>query len=111
VFLPMLEEDAVERAQEMAITLRDRRVTQLWDPERKMGELLSRTLGLSETAWDVYLLYPPGPVWEDGAPPRPAFWMHQLDSDSGADLSNRLDASEFSNEVGRLLGRETAASP
>jgi hypothetical protein len=106
----MLEEDAVEPARDLALTLQDRRVTQLWDPERKLGELVSRTLGLSETAWDAYILYPPGPVWEDGAPPRPAFWMHQLGSDSGADPSNRLDAAEFSNEVGRLLQEEIAAS-
>lgn len=103
MFLPMLEEDAAGPAREMALTLQDSRVTQLWDQERKLGELVSRTLGLSETAWDVYLLYPPGAVWEGSGLPRPSFWMHQLDSDSGADLGNRLDAVKFSDEVGRLL--------
>ena len=99
----MLEKDAVESARDLALALQDRRVTQLWDPERKLGELVSRTLGLSETAWDVYLLYPPGAVWEGRGLPRPSFWMHQLGSDSGADPGNRLDAAEFSDEVGLLL--------
>jgi hypothetical protein len=85
VFLPMLEGDERAAAVAQAAELNDPRVAQLWDPERDMGELSARTLGLSSTAWDVYLVYPPGVTWDAEIPPLPTFWMHQLPSEIGAD--------------------------
>ena len=35
-------------------------------------------LGISEPAWDIYMVYPPGVRWEAELPPVPAYWMHQL---------------------------------
>ena len=32
-----------------------------------------------QVAWDVYLVYKPGVKWEGPRPPRPTFWMHQLE--------------------------------
>jgi hypothetical protein len=29
-------------------------------------------------AWDVYLVYPPGVEWNGRTPPRPGYFMHQL---------------------------------
>ena len=71
--------------------------------------LLSVTLGLSQAAWDVYLIYPPGVTWPPGvawngdAPPKPAYWMHQLPERYGVGDAPRLDPEKFHTEVKREL--------
>ena len=95
----MLEGDGQAAAVAQAAELNDGRVAQLWDPDRVMGELSARTLGLSSTAWDVYLVYPAGVTWASETPPYPGFWMHQLPSESGADQSLRLDPEALSEAV------------
>ena len=101
----MLDGDDRAAAVAQAAELNDPRVAQLWDPERVMGELSASTLGLSSTAWDVYLVYPPGVTWDTESPPHPAFWMHQLPSEIGADQSLRLDA----DALGRAIERAVAS--
>ena len=103
IFLPMLDGDDRAAAVAQAEELNDGRVDQLWDPDRVMGELSARTLGLSSTAWDVYLVYTAGVTWDSETPPYPAFWMHQLPSEYGADQRLRLDAIALSNEVRRIV--------
>ena len=49
-------------------------------------------------------LYPPGVTWDEDQPPDPAFWMHQLPADSGADRDLVLYPSRFAQELLRLLG-------
>ena len=39
-----------------------------------------QVLGISERAWDVFLIYPPGVRWEGELPPAPFYWEHQLGS-------------------------------
>lgn len=57
---------------------------------------------MTTDVWDVYLLYPPGVRWEGSTPPRPAFWMHQLEA-----LWNRpipaLDGAVFAARARALL--------
>jgi hypothetical protein len=64
---------------------------------RRMG-----TLDLHDIAWDVYLAYKPGIKCEAQQPPRPTFWMHQLE---GADPKLRLceNPTRLNVEVGKLL--------
>jgi hypothetical protein len=102
VWEPMRDGDTPATAAEQAEEVRDPRISQGWDGRRDLGKLFGATLDLHETAWDVYLIYKPGIIWEGLQPPHPTFWMHQLD---GADPSLLLCAnpSRLSAEVGKLL--------
>jgi len=102
-WLPMLEGDDAEAARRQSELVREGRVTKGWDGERRIGDLFAQTLGLRSTAWDVYLLYPPGVRWDDREPPQPAFWMHQLPEALGADSKLFLDADRLARELRRLL--------
>jgi hypothetical protein len=99
----MLPEDSAETALTQSQVFQDRRVVQGWDAERRIGDLFANTLKLTRTAWDVYLLYPPGVTWKGNEPPLPAFWMHQLPSSWGADQELRLNSGTLSHELSNLL--------
>ncbi len=103
VWIPMLPEDDAEAAAEAAVPEDPRRLLQGWDAGRRIGNLFEQSLALTRTAWDVYLVYAPGVVWEGDLPPAPSFWMHQLDLDSGAAPALWLDPAALAREVGRLL--------
>ena len=107
-WLPMLPDDNAEAAQTRSELFGDARVTQGWDAQREVGNLFSQMLGLQGTAWDIYLLYPPGVRWDGEEPPQPAFWMHQLPEVVGADRSRFLDPDKLANELRGLL--ESAAA-
>ncbi len=104
VWLPMMRNDSLERADAQAVPFGDLSLVHVWDAERQVGNLYSKTLGLQSTAWDFYFLYPPGVTWDGDEPPQPAFWMHQLPASSGADRDLVLYPSRFSQELLRLLG-------
>lgn len=73
----MLRSDDREAALSGSAEFNDHRVSYYWDPDRAAGKSFKMTLGLWQTAWDVYLLFKPGALWEDEAP-LPDYWMHQL---------------------------------
>jgi len=102
VWEPMLDGDSPKTATQQADTIYDARITQGWNDDKEVGKLFGATLGLHDIAWDVYLLYKPGIKWEAQQPPRPTFWMHQLE---GADPNLLLceDPARLSAEVGKLL--------
>ena len=99
---PMLDGDSPKTATQQADTIHDARITQGWNDGKDVGQLFGATLGLRDIAWDVYLLYKPEITSEAEQPPRPTFWMHQLE---GADPSLLLceDPTRLSAEVGKLL--------
>jgi hypothetical protein len=103
VWLPMLAADSPAAAGAASRTFRDDRVRHGWDADRALGAAFARTLGLSVTAWDVYLVYAAGAVWTGDDPPAPDFWMHQLDAASGAHPDRWLDAHALARETARLL--------
>ncbi len=103
VFLPMLEDDNQRTAMAQSQSLTDERVLQAWDPAAEMGALLTATLGMTETAWDVYLVYPPGVTWDQDAPPEPTYWMHQLSEQYGVGDAPMLDPEKLRDEVKRQL--------
>lgn len=81
----MLETDDLPSANQREGIFRDHHFTHRWDADRILGSLLSRTLNLKRSvAWDVYLAYPPGHIWDVELPSAPEFWMHQLDGDDPA---------------------------
>jgi hypothetical protein len=56
----------------------DARLQHFWDGGSVLMNAYQQVLGLSEDAWDVYLVYGPETRWEGDVPPTPRFWMHQL---------------------------------
>ena len=77
LWVPMfrgMERDVPTASREMP----DARVAHYWDGESVTVKGYRETLALSEDAWDIFLIYPPGATWDADIPPVPAFWMHQL---------------------------------
>lgn len=75
----MLTADDLDAAIAQEALFKDERVSQYWDSERVLGQLVSQTLKLASlVAWDIYLLYSPGAMWKGERIPTPDFWMHQL---------------------------------
>jgi len=103
VWLPMMGNDSVERADSQAAFFEDPGVVHVWDAERRFGDLLAKTLRLKSTVWDCYFLYPAGVTWDE-EPPKPAFWMHQLPAASGADRELVLHPTRLLQECMKLLG-------
>ena len=52
-----------------------------------------------DLAWDIYLLYEPGPIWE-GKPPDPTLWMQNRNLSHGTKYSQQL----LERELVRLIG-------
>ncbi len=82
----------------------DPRVAHFWDAAGRALVAFRAPLAIDQDAWDVYLLYPPGVRWDGEAPPRPAFWMHQLDALRGGPIPP-LDAARFAARARALLPR------
>ena len=106
VWVPMMDADTVDEARKEAARFFDDRVTHLWDGQRMVGDAFADTLGLTGTAWDVYLLYPAGVRWESALPPAPEFWMHQLPSVTHASAERLLMPGVFAAEARTLLGSD-----
>lgn len=102
VWESMREGDNPAAATEQAETVRDPRITQGWNESRNVGKLFGETLDLHDIAWDVYLVYKPGIKWEAQQPPRPTFWMHQLE-DADSKLLLCENPTRINVEVGKLL--------
>lgn len=110
VWLPMLASDSESAAGAQAGRFVDARVAQQWDGERRSGKSVAKTLRLKGNAWDVYMLYAPGVKWTGEDPPAPAFWMHQLRAETGADQRVCLNPAVFLGKVASLLGTTKAGA-
>jgi hypothetical protein len=103
VWIPMKQKDDAHMAFAQSSELKDKRVVfEGWDGKKDIGEKFSQTLGLKETAWDIYLVYEPGVKWTDANPPKPTFWMHQL-LDQGADPSLCLNVDRLKQKIKKLI--------
>jgi hypothetical protein len=104
IWVSMMSGDTYEAAQKAAKKFKDKRVKQFYDPQQLAGRAFAKSLGCSDgVAWDIYLFYPLGTLWQD-LPPPPESFMHQL-RDSWAD-QRRL----FENEQLRANLTETMKS-
>lgn len=84
-------------AERAAQLLRGANVTHYWDPSGKSGEAVMEALGIAPIyAWDVWLIYASGAMWEAFAPPAPERWMHQLGQ---LPRETRLDPEAFAADV------------
>ena len=72
-----------------------------WEASGIIGEYYQTVLGLDVYAWDIWMIYKPGVLWNGKLPPAPDFWMHQLGIDDGQ--GQPLDSEVFAGEVERLL--------
>jgi hypothetical protein len=103
IWVPMFfgaERDVPRATREVS----DARSLHYWDGESASMRAVRATLKLSEDAWDIFLLYPPGVRWEGDNPPTPEFWMHQLGSDSNPRLNGPyLDPETFLTRTRAVL--------
>lgn len=83
----------------------DPRVRHYWDGEQVVGGAYQEPLGLTQPAWDVWMLFDGNASWGD-TPPAPAWWEHQLTS---LPDSLRLDPERFARKAEALLSG--AATP
>ena len=60
-----------------ASLIADSRVLHYWDPQMVVGNAFQPILGTSESAWDVWMLFPREARWGE-RPPEPVWWEHQL---------------------------------
>lgn len=108
IWLQIMDADDAEIAEVEAARFPLERIEHIWDPERTLGELYAKTLGLKGVAWDVYMLYAPQITWDQEYPPPPTFWMHQLPPKAGADPKFLLAPGPLLFELMRLFGKSDA---
>jgi hypothetical protein len=84
LWLPVLETDTLQAAAQVQARLpADDRLRHFWDNDLLLSRAYHRVLQLGQrprwhrVAWDIFLLYRAGTVWNE-VPPMPEFWMHQL---------------------------------
>lgn len=100
VWLPMVDGDDLESARRRNAAWSDGRAVAGWDAERRIADAFASALDLPRSAWDVYLVYPPGVRWVGEVPPVPEVWMHQLPY---APPDRRLVPVELSRTLDEVL--------
>jgi hypothetical protein len=109
LWLPVLEADTPQAAEQVQARLpADDRLRHFWDHDLALSRAYHRVLQLEQRfrphriAWDIFLLYGAGVVWNE-APPVPEFWMHQLFLEDVPDL----DATVLRRELERRIHTDT----
>jgi copper chaperone CopZ len=97
VWIDMLPSDSEASARRAAVLLQDPRVNQFHDPQRHAGQAWAEVLGIQGIAWDTYMLFAGGALWDGGAP-MPDEWFHQL-GDDRADPARRRTASALAHAL------------
>ncbi|MDP3739530.1 MAG: hypothetical protein Q8R02_19235 [Hyphomonadaceae bacterium] len=100
VHVPTLSAE-LHHAQRAAKLLQGSSVRNFWDPSGRSGDVVQQTLQIPEYAWDVWLTYDPGDLWQGDAPPAPATWSHQL---GALDKGTRLEPASFAADVRKRVG-------
>lgn len=104
----MLQADSEAAARDATKLVVDARARHFYDPRRRVGEAVARSIGApGEVAWDMYLAYHPETVWRAGAPPAPMDWRHQL-RDPGRDWADPTRLA-WAEDLPPALRRMTAA--
>ncbi len=99
----MLEEDLLDAAEAAARAIVDSRVRHFFDAEKRAGKTVASTLGgEGRIAWDIYLFYPKGSLWED-QPPVPRLWMHQLTRSVWANAAHQYRGVDLVRELDKSM--------
>jgi len=107
VWEPILRTDNLRGARKATTILPDSRIRHYWIAGQQVGEVFKPALGLKdEVAWDVYLVYPAGVEWNGSRPPKPSYYMHQLQE---LPTGRRLDATTLAAQIRTAIAR-TATS-
>jgi hypothetical protein len=110
IWVPMLPADNADTANHEQETITDSRVRCWFDADKATANAWSSFIGLPTTTWDVYAIYDAGAMWDDGAPPPPSIWMHQLNSTPATQLADRLDAVRLARGWLALIGGDVDQS-
>ncbi|MFT4540135.1 MAG: hypothetical protein ACI835_002584 [Planctomycetota bacterium] len=104
VWINVSREDNRDGALTSAACIDDPRVRHYHDPGQRAGRAFAEGLLPTGFAWDTYLFYSPGAVWDD-LPPRPRSWASQLGRIAGDNFHPREKlALEFERAGADLLG-------
>lgn len=106
VWVPMvrgLERDIAQASRELP----DPRARHYWDGDRQLMDGYEQVLGISEPAWDVFLVYGPDARWDGDVPPAPAYWAHQL----GTRERPRVDGPYLDGPTFLQRTRDVLAAP
>lgn len=78
VWGPFLTNDTAETARENVRRYSAPNSVHYWTPTSKYAQDLAHVLRMpaGRLAWDVYLLFKSGVIW-DVDPPKPTYWQHQ----------------------------------
>lgn len=84
VWTPILGSDTRIVARENSRTYATPNSVHYWTPTQKLAKDLAPVLhmGAGRLAWDIYLLYAPGVIW-DREPPAPSYWQRKHDIPQG----------------------------
>jgi hypothetical protein len=109
LWLPVLEGDTPHVAEQVQERLPiDDRLRHFWDHDLMLSRAYHQVLQLGQRprphhlAWDIFLLYDAGIVWNE-EPPLPEFWMHQLFLEDVPEL----DAAVLKRQLERSLRGDT----
>jgi hypothetical protein len=99
VYVPALGATAADIPPTLSL-LPGKDVSRYWDPTGTSGKRYRDALGIRQFAWDVWMIYRPGQHWDQESPPKPDFWMDQLD---GLPPERFLDPDKFAKQVRAYL--------
>lgn len=77
-----------------------------WDPDATLAQRYRKVLGIHLNKRGMWMIYGRRQQWIGRLPPKPDFWMHQLNDAPGANHSNRM---EFSRRVTFYLAKLKSA--
>ncbi|MEW5941361.1 MAG: hypothetical protein AB1750_16980 [Chloroflexota bacterium] len=73
------------------------------DPKRLVGKKVAESVGApGRVAWDFYLVYEKGKLWE-GAPPPPSAWFHQLGDEAWTDPAHYKWGKDLGPAIASIL--------
>jgi hypothetical protein len=104
VWGPMEREDTEADARKATVNLPDPRAVHFWTDDDVLAEAWARSLGVvdDEAAYDTYMIFPPGAVWEEDGPPEPPYFMWI--EKTGLPKETKFNGVVFAEQVRRFLG-------
>ncbi len=109
VWMAGLPEDDRDGAEARAVEFGEDRIHQFWDGQDLLGAHVATRLDrVGLVAWDIYLVFAPGLVWDEDMP-APAGWVHQMGDAAWAEDRERAPGHELESRIRNLLNSvETA---